>query len=326
MIDLPAWMMSSSHGESRLRDVQVDHLRRTPQVQQAVPGARSSSDRFHLRTRARSIVGGVEDGVGIGIPRPEVLREFQHAVGQRDRLVRTLAHDFVGTGKRCEAVPSGATDDAHDAAQVLRLCEVAPPAGDGSGEAAVGCFAVVDRLDRGQRCPIRRVHQRVLLCQGGPDDLGVVVAKEAGEGVALHEPNQRMQSGGLQAGRVGDGQVDTGAERSSRTCAVVRTLAGALERRGRLDVADTTRPQRLVHGRGDLRGPLGAALVAVDSGTVGVAPQDLEAPSSTDRTAGGVGWTKAARASVVDRCVVPFVVGENADRRGEFCLVRPTGG
>ncbi len=58
VIDLPAWMMSSSTG-APTRDVQVDHCAGTPQIQQAVPGAQIEQRPLPLADPGRSIVGGV---------------------------------------------------------------------------------------------------------------------------------------------------------------------------------------------------------------------------------------------------------------------------
>ena len=152
----------------------------------------------------------------------------------------------------------------------------------------------------------------------------VLVAQEAGEGVPVGEPDERTDPGGLQACGVRDGEVDAGAE------ALVENLGrgpdllpGALERRGRIDVADVRAVQRLIDRRGDHCGPFRAGLIPTERGVTGGFLQDPRGGVEDGGDGTGVRLNEGGERVVEDRRVEPLVVREDLDRDRELDRVTP---
>ena len=82
---------------------------------------------------------------------------------------------------------------------------------DGVAESALRALFVVKRLDCDRFVRFEEVHQGVGLGKRGVRKR-LFVEHEAGECVAVDQPDQRMQARLFDTSGVGDGKIDTGAE------------------------------------------------------------------------------------------------------------------
>ncbi len=154
---------------------------------------------------------------------------------------------------RTDSVESSAGDVEHAAELVESGAHLIRPRSQSAAEVPAGG----SRPDAGQLDGLRLAD----LDQVGDGVLGFEHRRlavqlgrvEAGEGVRGGEEDERHQTRRLEAGRVSDRQVDAGSEPlGEHLIRGAHLLPRALERRGRVDVADPGCAEGLVEGTGDL--------------------------------------------------------------------------